>query len=117
MLAHRGLGDPEAPPDLVPRRRLDPLAFVDARIDTRQAVVGQQVTLTIYAHGAQGLFQEAPGAREPSHPDFLAQRLVEDGSRQPVYQYAQDGQRWIAVKVRERVRKHDEVLRVPAVPE
>ena len=92
---------PEAPTDLVPRRPLDPLAFVDARVDTRQAVVGQQVTLTIYAHGAQGLFQEAPGAREPSHPDFLAQRLVEDGSRQPVYQYSQDGQRWIAVKVRE----------------
>lgn len=92
---------PEAPPDLVPRRPLDPLAFVDARIDTRHAVVGQQVTLTIYAHGSQGLFQEAPGAREPSHPDFLAQRLVEDGSRQPVYQYVQDGQRWIAVKVRE----------------
>jgi hypothetical protein len=92
---------PEAPADLVPRRPLDPLAFVDARIDVRQAVVGQQVTLTIYAHGAQGLFQEAPGAREPSHPDFLAQRLVEDGSRQPVYQYVQDGQRWIAVKVRE----------------
>jgi oxygen tolerance protein BatD len=92
---------PEAPTDLVPRRPLDALAFVDARVDTRQAVVGQQVTLTIYAHGAQGLFQEAPGAREPSHPDFLAQRLVEDGSRQPVYQYALDGQRWIAVKVRE----------------
>jgi hypothetical protein len=92
---------PEAPSDLVPRRPLDPLAFVDARVDTRRAVVGQQVTLTIYAHGAQGLFQEAPGAREPSTPDFLAQRLVEDGSRQPVYQYGLDGQRWIAVKVRE----------------
>ena len=92
---------PDAPTDLVPRRALDPLAFVDARIDTRQAVVGQQVTLAIYAHGAQGLFQEAPGSHEPSTPDFLAQRLVEDGSRQPVYQYVQDGQRWIAVKVRE----------------
>ncbi|HWO14782.1 MAG TPA: BatD family protein [Polyangiaceae bacterium] len=92
---------PAAPVDLVPRRALDPLAFVDARVDTRQAVVGQQVTLTIYAHGSQGLFQEAPGAREPSHPDFLAQRLVEDGGRQPVYQYSLDGQRWIAVKVRE----------------
>lgn len=92
---------PAAPLDLVPARAPDSLAFLDAHIDTRRAVVGQQVTLAIYAHGAQGLFQEAPGAREPSHPDFLAQRLVEDGSRQPVYQYSLDGQRWIAVKVRE----------------
>jgi hypothetical protein len=92
---------PAAPNDLVPERAPDPLAFLDAHIDTRRAVVGQQVTLAIYAHGAQGLFQEAPGAREPSHPDFLAQRLVEDGSRQPVYQYSREGQRWIAVKVRE----------------
>jgi len=92
---------PAAPNDLVPERAPDDLAFVDAHIDTRRAVVGQQVTLAIYAHGAEGLFQEAPGAREPSHPDFLAQRLVEDGSRQPVYQYSRDGERWIAVKVRE----------------
>ncbi|HTV26145.1 MAG TPA: BatD family protein, partial [Polyangiaceae bacterium] len=92
---------PAAPTDLVPDRAPDDLAFLDAHIDTRRAVVGQQVTLAIYAHGAQGLFQEAPGAREPSTPDFLAQRLVEDGSRQPVYQYSRDGQRWIAVKVRE----------------
>jgi len=92
---------PAAPTDLVPERAPDDLAFLDAHLDTRRAVVGQQVTLSIYAHGAQGLFQEAPGAREPSHPDFLAQRLVEDGSRQPVYQYSRSGERWIAVKVRE----------------
>jgi hypothetical protein len=92
---------PAAPLDLVPERAPDHLAFLDVHLDQRRAVVGEQVTLAIYAHGAQGLFQEAPGAREPSHPDFLAQRLVEDGSRQPVYQYSLDGQRWIAVKVRE----------------
>lgn len=92
---------PAAPRDLVPNRAPDHLAFLDVHIDRRRAVVGEQVTLAIYAHGAQGLFQEAPGAREPTHPDFLAQRLVEDGSRQPVYQYSLDGQRWIAVKVRE----------------
>jgi len=92
---------PEAAPDLLPERALDPVAFLDARIDTQHAVVGQQVTLTIYAHGSQGLFQEAAGSHEPSHPDFLAQRLVEDPSHQPVYQYARDGERWIAVKVRE----------------
>lgn len=92
---------PSAPNDLVPPQALDEVAFVEAHLDTERAVVGQQVTLSIYAHGSQGLFQEAAGAREPSHPDFLAQRLVEDGSHQPVYQYTRDGQRWIAVKVRE----------------
>jgi len=92
---------PEAAPDLLPEHSLDPVAFLDARVDTRHALVGQQVTLTIYAHGAQGLFQEAAGSHEPSHPDFLAQGLVEDPSHQPVYQYTRDGQRWIAVKVRE----------------
>lgn len=92
---------PAAPADLVPPRPLDSLAFVEAKLDKQRAVVGQQLTLSIYAHGAQGLFQEAPGAREPSHPDFLAHRLIEDGSRQPVYQYVLDGQRWMAVKVRE----------------
>src|SRR5690606_23840104 len=54
---------PAAPSDLVPERAPDELAFLDAHVDTRRAVVGQQVTLSIYAHGAQGLFQEAPGAR------------------------------------------------------
>jgi hypothetical protein len=92
---------PEATPDLIPERSLDPVAFLEARVDTRHAVVGQQVTLSIYAHGARGLFQEAAGSHEPSHPDFLAQRLVEDPSHQPVYQYTRDGERWIAVKVRE----------------
>jgi hypothetical protein len=92
---------PSAPVDLVPERAPDRLAFLDARLDVRRAVVGQQITLVIYAHGAEGLFQEAGGSREPTHPDFLAHRLVEDGSRQPVYQYTLDGERWIAVKVRE----------------
>jgi hypothetical protein len=92
---------PSAPVDLVPEHAPDRLAFLDARLDARRAVVGQQITLVIYAHGAEGLFQEAGGSREPTHTDFLAHRLVEDGSRQPVYQYTLDGERWIAVKVRE----------------
>lgn len=93
---------PAAPLELVPEQPPDELAFLVPVLDVRSAVVGQQVTLAIYAHGAQGLFQEAPGAREPTHPDFLAHRLVEDASRQPVYQYTQnDGTRWIMAKVRE----------------
>jgi hypothetical protein len=92
---------PQVAPELIPEPLPDSLAFLDARLTPEKAVVGQQVTLTIYAHGSQSVFQEAPGSHEPSHPDFLAQRLVEDPSRQPVFQYTRDGQRWIAVKVRE----------------
>lgn len=92
---------PEAPPDLVPARAPDAVAFLVAKLDKERAVIGEQVTLTIYAHGSRGAFQEAPGAREPAHPDFLAHRLVEDGSRQPHYQYDLDGERWLAIKVRE----------------
>jgi len=92
---------PDAPPDLVPERAPDAVAFLVAKLDKERAVVGEQVTLSIYAHGSRGGFQEAPGAREPAHPDFLAHRLVEDGSRQPHYQYDLDGERWLAIKVRE----------------
>lgn len=92
---------PEAPAELIPEPLPDSLAFLDARLTPQNAVVGQQLTLTIYAHGSQSVFQEAPGSHEPSHADFLALRLVEDPSRQPVHQYTRDGQRWIMVKVRE----------------
>lgn len=92
---------PDAPPDLVPERAPDSIAFLVARLDKERAVIGEQVTLSIYAHGSRGSFQEAPGARESALPDFLAHRLVEDGSRQPHYQYERDGERWLAIKVRE----------------
>ena len=92
---------PDAPVELIPQSATDPLAFLSARVDPPNAVVGQQVTLSIYAHGSRGMFQEAPGGREPSHPDFLAQRMVEDSSRQPRYQYSRDEQTWVMVKVRE----------------
>ncbi len=92
---------PDAPPDLVPERAPDSVAFLVAKLDKERAVIGEQVTLSIYAHGSRGSFQEAPGAREAALPDFLAHRLVEDGSRQPHYQYERDGDRWLAIKVRE----------------
>lgn len=92
---------PFAPPGLSVDPPPDPLAFVHAQLDRTQAVVGEQVTLTIHAHGSRGMFQEAAGSREPSHSDFLARRLVEDGSRQTVYQRRAAGRRWVVVKVRE----------------
>jgi hypothetical protein len=92
---------PDAPDGIAFDSPLDPIAFVVAKVDKTQAVVGEQVTLSIFAYGGRGMFQEASGAREPALIDFLVQRLVEDPSRQPVYQFMAQGQPWIAVKVRE----------------
>lgn len=92
---------PEAPPELALTTPPDPVAFVVARIDKPRAVVGEQITLQLYAYGGRGMFQEASGAREPALSDFIAQRLVEDPSRQTVYQFTALGRPWIVVKVRE----------------
>jgi oxygen tolerance protein BatD len=94
-------GLPDAPDGIALESPPDPVAFLLAKVDKTQAVVGEQVTLSIYAYGGRGMFQEASGAREPALTDFLAQRLVEDPSRQPVYQFTAQGRPWIAVKVRE----------------
>lgn len=94
---------PDAPDGIALDSPPDPIAFVTAKVDKTQAVVGEQITLSIYAYGGRGMFQEASGAREPALTDFLAQRVVEDPSRQPVYQFTAQGQPWIAVKVRELV--------------
>jgi hypothetical protein len=92
---------PDAPDGIAVESPPDPIAFLSARVDKTEAVVGEQITLSIYAYGGRGVFQEASGAREPPLQDFLAQRLVEDPSRQPVYQFTAQGHPWIAVKVRE----------------
>jgi hypothetical protein len=92
---------PDAPDGIALESPPDPVAFVRAIVDKTEAVVGEQIRLSIYAYGGRGMFQEASGAREPGLTDFLAQRLVEDPSRQPVYQFMAQGRPWIAVKVRE----------------
>lgn len=92
---------PQAPAALALKVLPDQTAFLRAVVSPRTAVVGQQITLSVYAYGAKGLFQEAAGSREASYPDFLAQRIVEDPSEQPVYQFTSRGQQWIVVKIRE----------------
>ncbi len=99
--ARRGPSYEDAPPRLVVERPPDPTAFVRAVLSQRRAVVGEQITLSIYAYGARGTFQEAPGSREASYPDFLAHRLVEEPSQQPVYTFRSAGRQWLVVKVRE----------------
>lgn len=91
-----------APRELAGVALRDSVAFLHASVDKRQAVVGEQVTLSIYAYGARGLFQEADGSREPAHADFLATRLsAGDISKEPVFEFQRAGSRWLVVKARE----------------
>lgn len=91
-----------APRELADVSLRDSVAFLHATVDKRNAVVGEQVTLSIYAYGARGLFQEADGSREPAHADFLATRLsASDISKEPVFEFRRAGARWLVVKARE----------------
>jgi hypothetical protein len=91
---------PVAPPEYAVEHAPDQLAFLRATASPADAVVGQQVTLRIYAYGARGYFDEV-GSSEPSRADFLSQDLVDGNRKQPLYPVEIDGERWTAVKVRE----------------
>ncbi len=78
----------------------DPAAFLDARIAPKRVVIGQQVTLSIFAYGHPGLF-ELSTVTEPSFGDFLSYDLMEDGaSREQPMRIGDDV--WYAQKLRER---------------
>lgn len=103
-----GFSDLDQPPEqpqlpLLPEeyrieQPLDPIAFLRGRAVPKKAVVGEQVTLSVYAYAGRGNFQ--PGLiGEPSRDDFLAFNLTDDGRQLQGYQFDLNGQRWIAVKV------------------
>jgi hypothetical protein len=77
---------------------LDPVAFLRARAVPKKVVVGEQVTLSVYAYGGRGEFK-AGVATEASRNDFLAFNMA-DTSRQPeAYGFEVNGQLWITAKV------------------
>jgi hypothetical protein len=79
---------------------LDPIAFLRARAVPRKVVVGEQVTLSVYAYAGRGNFE--PGvATEPSRNDFLAFNLMDPAQQLSGYQFDLNGQRWITVKIQE----------------
>jgi hypothetical protein len=79
---------------------LDPMAFLRARAVPRKVVVGEQVTLSVYAYAGRGNFE--PGtATEPSRNDFLAFNLMDPAQQLSGYQFDLNGQRWITVKIQE----------------
>jgi hypothetical protein len=91
---------PPFPEELRVSRPLDSLAFLRAVVSPKRAVVGEQVTLDIYAYGARGPFRETYTS-EPSREAFLSQTLLENSYSEPMYRVPVGGTVWNVKKVRE----------------
>ncbi len=76
----------------------DPIAFLRATVSPDHVVVGQQVTLRIYAYGGRGNYQ-AINPNEPSHADFLTLNSSAETGRP--YLVPIGDTRYIAVKLDE----------------
>lgn len=91
---------PQAPSEYVVESAPDPVAFLRATAIPSHAVIGQQITLAIYAYGNRGAFEETYSS-EPSHADFVSHAIVENSFKQPRFMVPIAGTEWSAVKVRE----------------
>lgn len=91
---------PPFPEDLRIARAYDQQAFLHAVVTPARAVVGEQVTLRIYAYGKRGPFRET-NTSEPSREDFLAHVLLESSYAEQLHRVPIEGQVWYAKKVRE----------------
>jgi hypothetical protein len=91
---------PQIPQEYAVEHAPEEMAFLRATVTPAEAVVGQQVTLRIYAYGGRGPYDEF-GSSEASHADFLSEILIDSAYRQPVYLTEIDGVRYTVVKLRE----------------
>lgn len=91
---------PPAPPEFQVAKAPDATAFLRAVVTPAQAVVGQQVTLRVYAYGARGTFAEGP-AKEARHPDFFAYPITGNSLKQNHYTVDVGGHEYVGLKVRE----------------
>ncbi|MEI9942338.1 MAG: BatD family protein [Pseudomonadota bacterium] len=90
--------EPTYPDELRVDKAPDPIAFLRATVTPNPVVVGQQVTLRVFAYGGRGQFS-AENPNEPSHADFLT---FESGPEQvKAYLVPVSGIRFIAAKLRE----------------
>ena len=91
--------DPEPPPDpqLSLDAPLDPAAFLRAIVDKPRAVVGEQVTLSVYLYVQPRVYQPLD-PHEPSAPDFF-QRVISGGDQEG-HVVTVGGQRWNAQLLR-----------------
>ncbi len=74
---------PPVPKELQLDKAPDATAFVRVLVTPEHAVVGQQVTLNVYAYGGRGPFR-VQNASEPSRPDFLAFTIDDNDGNDPV---------------------------------
>jgi hypothetical protein len=91
---------PQAPAEYLVETAPDSTAFLRATITPSHAVVGQQMTLRIYAYGNRGPFEETYSS-EPSRADFVSNTIIENSFRQPRFMVPISGTEWSVVKVRE----------------
>ena len=91
---------PQLPDEYRIDHALDPIAFLRARATPKKVVIGEQVTLGVYAYAGRGNFEPGLGS-EPSRDDFLAFNLQEPTRQLQGYQFDLNGQRWITVKLSE----------------
>ena len=90
--------EPTYPDELRVDKAADPIAFLRATVTPNPVVVGQQVTLRVFAYGGRGQFS-AENPNEPSHADFLT---FDSGPDQvKAYLVPASGIRFIAAKLRE----------------
>jgi hypothetical protein len=89
---------PRYPDEMRVDKAPDPLAFLRATVVPQHVVVGEQVTLRVFAYGGRGQFDLAE-THEPTHADFLSF----DGSPQQIQPYLVPigDTRYIGVKLRE----------------
>ncbi len=90
---------PEAPAEYRVDRAPDQHAFLRAVVSSDRVVLGQQVTLDVYAYGSRGGFQEMD-PREPRRSDFFSYALVENSGKQRRYSLQIEGRDYQAVLIR-----------------
>jgi hypothetical protein len=90
--------EPTYPEELRVDKAPDPIAFLRATVTPNPVVVGQQVTLRVFAYGGRGQFS-AENPNEPSHADFLTFETGPDQVK--AYLVPVSGIRFIAAKLRE----------------
>jgi hypothetical protein len=90
--------EPSYPDELRVDKAADPLAFLRATVTPDHVVVGQQVTLRIFAYGGRGQFSLV-NPNEPSHADFISFDSSPDTAH--AFLVPIGGTRYIAAKLRE----------------
>jgi hypothetical protein len=91
---------PPVPEELRVERAPDRTAFLRAVVTPKNPVVGEQVTLRIYAYGGRGGFREA-NTTEPSRADFLAYTPVDAAVMDQGVRVRIGDQEFVAAKIRE----------------